>query len=86
MDNLSSTRIIAFTLIFLGGLLGMIYWGNLAWRHPDKFKETSFFNFLANDKGFVFYLWFIRILVVVVGLVTLFSLVMLILNLSGVTK
>jgi hypothetical protein len=81
MDKLSRTGIIAFTLIFLGGLLGIVYWGNLAWRYPDKFKETSFFDFLSNDKGFVFYLWFIRILVVVVGLVILFSLVMLILSL-----
>jgi hypothetical protein len=86
MDNLSSTKIIAFTLIFLGGLLGIVYWGNLAWRYPDKFKATSFPNFLSSDKGFVFYLWFIRILVVVVGLVILVSLVMLILNLVGVTK
>ena len=81
MDKLSSTRIIAFTLIFLGGLLGIVYWGNLAWRHPDKFKETSFPNFLSSDKGFIFYLWFIRILAVVVGLVILGSLVLLILSL-----
>ena len=86
MDKLSLTRIIAFSLIFLGGLLGIVYWGNLAWRHPDKFKETSFFNFLSNDKGFVFYLWFIRILVAVVGLVILVSLMMLILNLIDVIK
>jgi hypothetical protein len=86
MDNLSSTKIIAFTLIFLGGLLGVIYWGNLAWRYPDKFKATSFPNFLSSDKGFVFYLWFIRILVVVAGLVIIFSLVVLILNFVGVTK
>ena len=81
MDNLSSTKVIAFTLIFLGGLLGVVYWGNLAWRYPDKFKATSLPNFLSNDRAFVFYLWFIRILVVVVGLVILVSLVMLVLSL-----
>jgi len=80
MDKLSPTGIIAFTLILLGGLLGIVYWGNIAWRNPARFKETSVFEFLSNDKWFVFYLWFYRILVVVIGLVILFSLGMLILH------
>jgi hypothetical protein len=86
MHELSPTKTIGFILILMGGLLGIVYWGNLAWRNPAKFKELSFFSFLSNDKWFVVYLWSYRILVLVIGLLILLSIVMIILNTVSVTK
>ena len=86
MDRLSPSQTIAFMLILIGGLLGIGYWGTLAWRNPAKFKEMSFFSFLSNDKWFVYYLWSYRVLVIVLGLAIFSSIVMIILNLLGVTK
>jgi hypothetical protein len=79
----STTKIIAVILILVGGLVGILYWGNLAWRNPAKFKEMSFFSFLSSNKWFALYLWSYRILVLVIGLALLISIVIMILTLAN---
>ena len=84
MNKLTHTQTIAFLLILVGGMLGILYWGNLAWRNPIKFKEMSFFN--SNEKWSAIYLWFYRIFVLVFGVAILISILMVILNLLGIVK
>ena len=84
MSKLSPTQTIAFLLILVGGMLGIVYWGNLAWRNPTRFREMSFFN--SDGKWFVVYLWFYRIFVLVFGIAILLSILMAVLNLVGMMK
>lgn len=84
MNKLTHTQTVAFLLILVGGMLGILYWGILAWRNPVKFKEMSFFN--SNEKWSVVYLWFYRIFAIVFGIAILFSILIVILNLVSITK
>jgi hypothetical protein len=86
MADLSPTRTLAYILILVGGLLGILYWGYLAWRDPTKFREVLFFNFLLNDRSFTFALWSFRILVLVIGLPLLISIVTMILHLVSMME
>ena len=85
MDELSPIGIIVFILILIGALCGLIYWGNLAWRHPTKFRDATFFDFFGG-KQFGFYLWMYRIFTLLFGLAMLFSIVAMILTLINLTK
>jgi len=84
VDKLTHTQAIAFLLILVGGLLGILYWGILAWRNPIKFKEMSFFN--SNEKLSGVYLWFYRIFAIVFGIAILFSIFVVILDLVSIAK
>jgi hypothetical protein len=59
------------TIIGLLGVIAVIPWTNLAWRHPIKFRSKLF-----NDGGkqFGLLLWIYRILFLLFGLVALFIL------------
>lgn len=84
MNKLTHTQTIAFLLILVGGMLGILYWGILAWRNPIKFREMSFFN--SNEKWSALYLWLYRIFVLIFGVAILLSILMVILNLLGIVK
>ena len=84
MNKLTHTQAVAFLLILVGGMLGILYWGILAWRNPIKFKEMSFFN--SNEKWSGVYFWFYRIFAIVFGIAILFSIVVVILDLVSIAK
>jgi hypothetical protein len=84
--DLSPTRTLAYLLILAGGLLGVLYWGALAWRDPAKFKEMSLFSFLSNDNWFAIALWSFRILVLLIGLTLLISIAIMLVLLVGMME
>lgn len=84
MNKLTHIQAIAFLLILVGGMLGILYWGILAWRNPIKFKEMSFFN--SSEKWSVRYLWFYRIFAIIFGVALLFSIIVVILDLVHIAR
>lgn len=65
------------------GMVAIVYGGNLAWRHPAKFRTNLFFD---GGKWFVFILWIYRVTFLLFGLLTLFLFLMTSLSLAGFIK
>jgi len=86
VDIFTTLKIIAILFWIIGTIWGLIYWGNLAWRNPAKLRERSSFGFFGIEKGFVVYLWVIRIVFPVFGLALLFLILMTLLTFMGVIQ
>lgn len=80
MDIFTVLKIIAILLWVIGFIWGLIYWGNLAWRNPAKLKKESAYGFLGIEKGFMVYLWVVRIIIPLIGLGILFLIFMILLT------
>jgi len=78
---MSLSEKIYFFIFSLVGIPAIIYWGNIVWRHPDKFRKTLVFD---GGRWFVFYLWAYRIFILLFGLALLFITVMMILDSIGI--
>ena len=84
MDIYTVLKAIAILLWFIGLIWGLIYWGNLAWRNPAKLKKESAYGFLKIEKGFMVYLWVVRITIPLLGLGILFLIFTILLTAIGV--
>ena len=72
MDTKEIFGIILLVVWFILFVYGIIYWGNLAWRHPDKLKEKAVQMYTSNT-----YVWTMRILTLLMGLAILTVIVIL---------
>lgn len=83
MDSSKFFGILLLAIWLIGFIWGLVYWGNLAWRHPTKLKEVMINQI---ERWFNWYLWMYRIMTLIFGLLLLFFLLIVILSLLGIMK
>ena len=74
---------IYFFIFSLVGIIAIVRWENIVWRHPDEFRKMLFVD---PGKFFVPFLWIYRIILLFFTLLLLFIFSITFLSLAGFLK